>query len=94
MEKLIGVVVVVVLVGGVVVWAVRREIKSARNLAALAARLCLRFRPSKENEPGVGNTAEGDFKDGLHASGRMRPARANRGPSGWRFQCVWPVIPG
>ncbi len=67
MEKLIGVVVVVVLVGGVVVWAVRREIKSARNLAALAARLCLRFSPSKENEPGVGNTVEGDFQG--------RPAR-------------------
>lgn len=67
MEKLIGVLIVVVVVGGVVVWAVRREIKATRNLAALAARLGLKFRPSKENEPGVGNTVEGDFQG--------RPAR-------------------
>lgn len=67
MEKFIGVLFVVVLVGGLVVWAVRREIKAARNLTALAARLGLRFRPAKENEPGVGNTAEGDFQG--------RPAR-------------------
>ena len=62
MEKLIGVLFVVVVAGGVVVWAVRREIKAARNLAALAARLGLRFRPAKENEPGVGNTVEGEFQ--------------------------------
>ena len=67
MEKLIGALVVVVVVGVVVVWAVRREIKAARNLTALASRLGLRFRPAKENEPGVGNTVEGDFQG--------RPAR-------------------
>jgi hypothetical protein len=67
MEKLIGVLVVVVVVGAVVVWAVRREIKAARNLTALASRLGLRFRPAKENEPGAGNTVEGDFQG--------RPAR-------------------
>lgn len=62
MEKLIGVLIVFVLVGGVIGWAVRREIKATRNLAALAARLGLKFRPAKENEPGVGSTAEGDFQ--------------------------------
>jgi hypothetical protein len=67
MEKLIGVLFMVGLVVGAVVWAVRREIKAARNLTALASRLGLRFRPSKENEKGVGNTVEGDFQG--------RPAR-------------------
>lgn len=60
MEQLIGVLFVVVMVGGLVVWGVRREIKAGRNLTALAARLGLRFRPAKENEPGVGHTAEGE----------------------------------
>jgi hypothetical protein len=63
MEKLVGVLLVVGLVGGLAVWAVRREIKATRNLAALAARLGLRFRPARENGPGTGNTAEGDFQD-------------------------------
>jgi hypothetical protein len=67
MEKLIGFLVVAGVVAGAVVWAVRREIKAARNLAALAARTGLGFRQAKENGPGVGSTVEGDFQG--------RPAR-------------------
>ena len=67
METFFAVLYVVVLIGVVLLLMMMRERKVTRNLTSLAARTGLRFRPSKENETGVGSSVEGEFQG--------RPAR-------------------